>query len=271
MRLIKKIFTNLIKFLIFISILALLFITAFFISKEVLERQFPEAEQENINIVDEDPQDDFVFYEDRLNGIRFAVFKLSPTIVYDQNQSKTVRDIGIENNFKILINGGFFNEQNIYAGALEINGEVITQPAPLDTQLSHIVRYNSLSRSFEFIETIDYQRDVSSDILFQTGPLFLLNNEIQTKFIDASINGNGEYIRSFVGQIETGEFVAGITTKRITLKELSTKMLELPIFKDKSLTLINLDGGSSSALFLGEGNAQNYGQFKILPVLIGFK
>lgn len=255
----------------FLLLVIIFFTTAFLISREVLERQFPESEQENINIVDEDPQDDFVFYEDRLNGIRFAVFKLSPTIVYDQNQSKTVRDIGIENDFKILINGGFFNDQNQYAGALEIEGVVITPPAPLDTQLSHVARYNPTTTLFDFIETRSFERDNSYSLAFQTGPLFLLDNEVQDSYIDASINGNGEYIRSFIGQLDSGELIAGVTTKRVTLKDLAAKLLEASIFDGKKLSLINLDGGSSSALFLGEGNSQNYGQFKVLPVLIGFK
>lgn len=259
------------KFLGIVLVLLLgsaIFTAAFYLTEKYINKDNGDTSEIELD-AQEEPT--FTIYSDSALGIRFTVSKLSPSIVYDTKQTKTVKDVGISNAFNVLINGGFFLEDNKYAGALVIDRQVISQPAPLDTQLSHVVAYTAETKSYEFIVTPDFNINHPYDLAFQTGPLFIDNNIVQNSFIEGAVNGTGEYQRSFFGVTTEGEVIVGITTQKYTLNELADMLLKSDTLKNKVITVINLDGGSSVALFLGENNASNFGQFKVLPVLLGFK
>lgn len=259
------------KFLGIILVLliaTLIFTVAFYLTQRYILNQFPKSEDGNTEVVEES---NFTLITDEELGVRLSLSKLTPTMIYNPNQTDTVKQVGINNEFDVMTNGGFFLEDNKYAGALVIDSNIISQPAPLDTQLSHVVTYDPDLNDYEFIQTTKFNINKGYYLAFQTGPLMILDNVRQDSYIANSLNGSGEYLRTFFGVTNEGEVISGITTKKITLELLSDYLLSLEVFKDKKITVINLDGGSSVALYLGESNPKNYGQFKILPVLLGFK
>ena len=251
--------------IIVLAIASLIFTGAFYLTQRYIFNRFPSSDDGTVDIIDESS---FTLITNEDLGVRLTVSKLTPTMIYNPNQTSTVKEVGINSKFDIMTNGGFFLEDNQYAGALVIDSKIISQPAPLDKQLSHVVTYDPTSNSYEFIPTTKFNINLGYDLAFQTGPLMILDNVRQDAYISNSVNGSGEYLRTFFGVTTEGEVISGISTKKITLELLSDYLLET--FKEKQITVINLDGGSSTALFLGESNAKNYGQFKILPVLLGF-
>jgi hypothetical protein len=247
---------------------SLIFTAAFYLTQKYIDNKFPISDDENVDVIDEN---NFTLITNEDIGVRLTISKLSPSLIYDQNQTSTVKDIGITNKFEVMTNGGFFLEDNQYAGALIIDSKILSQPAPLDTQLSHVVTFDPISKTYEFIPTTKFNINNGYDLAFQTGPLMILDNIRQDEYISNAINGSGEYLMTFFGVTDEAEVISGITTKKISLELLSDYLLSLDLFQNKKITVINLDGGSSVALYLGESNQKNFGQFKILPVLLGFK
>lgn len=255
--------------LLILIISGVIFAASFLIARKYILERF--LTEDSIIDVSSEDNDNFTIYNNTEDGVRVALSKLEPEIIYNPEQEIIVRDIAKDNVFDIVINGGYFNTDNEYAGALIIDGKIISRPAPLDQQLSHVVTYNSNNKTYEFKKTTEFQSSTQYDLAFQTGPLFLLDNNLQSEFINNSANGTGEYLRSFLGTTSEGEVFVGITLKKYSLEDLADYLLELDIFKNKTINVINLDGGSSVSLYLGENSKFNYGQYKILPILIGFK
>ena len=262
---IKRFFVLIILLLIFILIFAL----AFVLTKFYIDSQYKDERNDTVEIIEEN--NDFKIYNDRRNQLRYVTTKLKPEIIYNSSQKLTVRDVSLQNNFQLAINGGFFDKENNHAGLLEIDNKTLSPIAPLDTQLSHILAYDRNDNTYSFYETNSFVSDKRFSFAFQSGPIFLQNNIIQSDFINNSINGNGLYQRSFIGNNSNGETIIGITLNKQNLNDLSNRLLDQEVFKDTQFTIINLDGGSSVSLFMGKSNDLNYGQYKTLPTIIGFK
>jgi len=265
----------LMKTILSITIALILLVTVFLGSTEFLRLYFPNDKNqevtEDIDSRKEDQVDNsYQYYKD--NTLRVLITKLPFELVYNPNQTRMVRDVAEDFDFKILINGGFFNANKEYAGALIVDGELVSNPAPLDKQLSHVVIYNKDLNQMYFELTTEFNPySENYPLAFQTGPLFLENNIVQEQYIDNSVNGNGEYLRSFIGYTDYNELVVGITTDGYSLKDLVEKILSIELFEGKKLSLINLDGGSSVSLYAGKNSDLNYGELKTLPILLGFK
>lgn len=261
------------KFLILIIFVSLIVGGIYFLGKSLVEsiQNFTIAD---ITFGGNSDQDDSKveyaneYFEDSASGLKFIITNKSAELVVNKDKEKFVKDVFEEMNFSVAINAGFFLENWSHAGFLEVDKQILTSAAPNDKQLSGLVLINSGKISIEKIQDMS---SVEGETVFQTGPIFVQDNIIQTDAIDQSLNGTGKYIRSFLGTTNTGETIIGISTKFVTLEDLANSLLQNSKFKDKAITIINLDGGSSTILYSNENDNFQVNLFKTLPFLLGFK
>lgn len=170
--------------------------------------------------------------------------------------------------FDIIVNGGYFTTDLRHAGLYVSDGQQKVPLAPRDKQLNGVVRF-SIDRGLEIIHKQNYQLDNSAIFEFQTGPFMVEKNIISQESINKSLNGMTKHTRTFLGYSNDYVLIIGISAQPVTLLELSETILEsvnLP-----GLNLINLDGGSSTAIYLRQQNDRSFRSFKQLPFLIGVK
>ena len=106
--------------------------------------------------------------------------------------------------------------------------------------------------------------------MFQTGPLVIQDNKISSEYINSSLNGQGSYIRTLIGYTETEKFVV-ITTRFYKLEDVANEILNLEIFKEKKVNLMNLYGGPSTAIYSKDYSAINFNETKKLRLVIRVK
>lgn len=209
---------------------------------------------------------------DNANDIYIVKFSDPIKIMYDTSGETSFRNNSLLNNFKIAINGGFFRDDLTYAGLLAFDGEIIESIARTDSQVTHIVVFNSKTNSIDVLLAKDFNLDIAlnkNNLSFQTGPLVIQSNNIQNDFIENSLNGSGKYRRSLLGFTDTGDKFFIATRRTFDLKTLAQRILEFPEFQNVKITVVNLDGGSSVALYAKDNEDFTFGTARELPIIIG--
>lgn len=209
---------------------------------------------------------------DNANDIYIVKFSDPIKIKYDTSGETSFRNNSLLNNFKIAINGGFFRDDLTYAGLLAFDGEIIESIARTDSQVTHIVVFNSKTNSIDVLLAKDFNLDIAlnkNNLSFQTGPLVIQSNNIQNDFIENSLNGSGKYRRSLLGFTDTGDKFFIATRRTFDLKTLAQRILEFPEFKNVKITVVNLDGGSSVALYAKDNEDFTFGTARELPIIVG--
>jgi uncharacterized protein YigE (DUF2233 family) len=164
------------------------------------------------------------------------------------------------------INSGFFLEDGSHAGLLTVKGFKYVALAPNDKQLTHVVKYKD--NTISFVPNSQYTFDSTTDFEFQAGPLFVDNGSIRDELINASPNGNLLTFRSFIGLKTDNKIFIGVTTKQVELKTLGNELKKL---LGENITVMNLDGGSSVAVYFRDSSLNSFGTSKILPNFIMFE
>ncbi len=215
------------------------------------------------------------YYKDDAFGLNVVIFKNTIDFYYQVDEKKTLKELGNANNLIFATNGGYFTEDYSHAGLLMINNTIEVPIARLDKQVTHIVTIDSDANTIDFAEAkiFDPQKYINNDnfIAFQTGPLIIQNNIVQNTYIDSSPNGTGSYLRTVLGITKSGKRFFATVTIPNDLKSIAKKLLELPLFKDEIISVVNLDGGSSTAMFSSENNDFNFRTYKQLPIILGVK
>ena len=209
---------------------------------------------------------------DNANDIYVVKFSEPIKIKYDTSGETSFRNNALLSNFKIAINGGYFRDDLTHAGLLAFDGEIIESLARTDTQVTHVVVFNSTTNSLDVLLAKDFNLDLALDknnLLFQTGPLVIQSNNIQNDFIENSLNGSGKYRRSLLGFTENGEKFFVATRRTFDLKTLAQKILEFPVFQNTKISVVNLDGGSSVALYAKDNEDFTFGTARELPIILG--
>jgi hypothetical protein len=192
--------------------------------------------------------------------------------IYDSSPYLSVNNFAKKYNYRYLINGSFFEPSKAHAGWLYVLGQTKTQ-LKKDPQLSHVVRLNYKTGQIDFIQFQQFQPSESkNDLEFQTGPLIIERNQIKTNYIQQSFNGLSPYKRTLLAYTEEDRRKYFIIVKRNTkLDQLSKYLLTLSVFSGKTLSVINLDGGPSVAMFSKTYPELNFNETAILPILLGVK
>ena len=185
-----------------------------------------------------------------------------------------VDSIALRSQFRFAINGSFFDGNNLdagHAGWLRTFG-VTSASIRNEAQLSHVVRIDTSSGTTTFIDYTRFDSSASkSTIEFQTGPLVVDNNRVAEKYINASINGLGKYRRSLLATVNGTDLYFISVQEYVSLDDLGECLLSLSIFSGRRLSVVNLDGGSSVALYVKNFPSLSYNEHARLPILLGIK
>ncbi len=194
--------------------------------------------------------------------------------LYLPTEAPTVRQVGELYNYRFMINGSYFDGQRtnaIHAGLLNIFGNLHT-PLKEDHQLTHVAVLDTTEHTLSCYKYEYYTSGTSDEVIeFQTGPLVIERSRLARKFINASINGESNHTRTLLGYTDDHTFYLIIVTKPVMLEPLGKYLLRMPVFQYKNLTVVNLDGGSSVALYSRDYPDLNFNTDDHLPLLLGIK
>ncbi len=210
------------------------------------------------------------------NAPRVTIVEVPDTLVFcylPQNDAP-LDSIARRQNLRCLINGSFFNGARgnaSHAGWLSMYGCRVT-PLMDDRQLTHIVRNNGTKRTIEFLPVRSFVASEDSQLLeFQTGPLVIEMGRIREDLIQSSINGPTRHTRSLLATLDQHRCFFITVAERVTLTDLAATLLRLSVFQKGRLDVLNLDGGSSVALYVRDLPGVNSNADDHLPILIGFR
>ena len=185
-----------------------------------------------------------------------------------------LESVALANHYRLVINGSFFDGSALHAGHsgwLRIYGKTYSPLRP-NVQLTHIVRFDSTSMKTAFIDMDGFKPgNDNHSIEFQTGPLIIDSNKVALSLIQHSINGSGKYKRTLMAVTDNSGLFLITVRNRVSLDSLANYLLSLAIFASHRLDIVNLDGGSSVALFVQNHPELNYNESSHLPMLIGVK
>ncbi|MBX9809713.1 phosphodiester glycosidase family protein [Candidatus Gracilibacteria bacterium] len=194
---------------------------------------------------------------------------------YDSGATKSISEY--YKSGSIVFNGSYFGGtrpgEYYPAGYWEIDKQMIrlsgilrqSLPVYNDPNITHFV---GLSGSdMKIFANEEYKRNAGPyDVAFQAGPLVLSENLLQN-FGD-SWHANGKHQRTLLGKTKSGKVFVFISTLPLSLSEVGEKILTDERFIKDPITVLNLDGGPSTAFFDGK-NA--FRPNKKLPIVFRLK
>jgi hypothetical protein len=188
---------------------------------------------------------------------------------------KPFGQIAKENGFSYQINGSYFAGANLKAshcGILKIYDKVIQPKIMEDQQLKYIFSYDREKKEAEFCYYKNYKlTDDPDKLVFQTGPLVIENNVTADTAIKSSINWARKTKRTLIATLDKKRIFLIIVRENTDMINLAGFLQKLSIFAGGRLDVMNLDGGSSTALYLKNYPRLNYRESARLPLLIGIK
>ena len=145
-----------------------------------------------------------------------------------------------------------------------------------EKQLSTLLAYDNGSNRARYFKLDELDQAQDYDLLVQTGPQIIRDNKLQIGEIQSSINGMGRHARTAFATVNGTEHYVIVVRKPLlspgmTLEELGQVLLDSDIFKG-SLDVVNLDGGSSTSLYLKNHPELSFHSGRqILPILLCVK
>jgi uncharacterized protein YigE (DUF2233 family) len=255
-------------FILIIVVAASVIALVWLFSARIGKDNSTEIYQENGGIVYYQPADrsySLVVFEKPKLGIKFV----------SQNVTSLAEQAEQEN-WQAAINGGYFFNSSIDArpvGLLQIKGQVISQlVTDSQKQATHVMIWDQTQNQLNFASTQDVNVGDYSGAQFsmmQAGPLFVRSNVLQSKAIKDSLNGSGSYLRTVIGYTKDDRVFFSISRYAVTLQEFAQLLKASPVLAPTSITALNLDGGSSTALYTRAVEALNFGETKRLPIMLG--
>lgn len=217
-----------------------------------------------------------IYFQDAEKTFQFALFSSEAELdfLYTPREAQSLVEQSRENEFVAAINGSYFIGSYVESspsGLLQIKGELISEYVP-NVQISHVVVYDHVANELKFIRARNLDLSAYSQprySLAQTGPLLIDSNQVQFDFIDGALNSEQESIRSFIGITDAGEKFIGISRTQVTLYELVDTISANPLFQNNNITVVNLDGGASTAMFVKDSEALKFREQIRLPLVIG--
>ena len=206
---------------------------------------------------------------------RMTVIGVPDTLgfLYRPHNDAPLDSVARQEHFRCIVNASFFDGVRgnaTHAGFLSLYGHPLT-PAMDDRQLTHIVRIDGTLGSIAFLPVRSFlPSDNPHAVEFQTGPLVIDSGVIRNDLIRSSINGSTPHTRTLLATLNRHRSFLITVTDRVSLFELADILPRLDVFQGKRLDVINLDGGSSVALYIRDLPRWNYNADDRLPILIGF-
>jgi exopolysaccharide biosynthesis protein len=213
-----------------------------------------------------------ITYEHSKSGVQVAIFTTPLELSTTWQEAGSLQQTAKQQAYQLAVNGTYFKGQYSQASPAGFfyEGGVLGSPIIQDPQLSRIVSYSRKENNLQFLTLAEFNlANNSSDFSFQTGPQILVENVVQEKEIADSINGLGGYRRTFLGRTSLGAHFFGVTTAPLSLPELGRILTEMKVFKNLTISVVNLDGGPSVAMYSRDLARVNVNISMQLPLVIG--
>jgi Phosphodiester glycosidase len=208
-------------------------------------------------------------------GLTVVETQRSLELIYHAVAPPTPRQLAAAG-WAVVVNGSYHDGDYANAmleGQFTVRGKHWGVARPDDRQLSHVVAFDTQGR-IESIAPADaaaLARATAAAASVQTGPLITENGRWVEAYARQSLNGVDAYKRSAVGRTGEGASVIVIARQPRTLEALARDVLALRRYAQRGLTLVNLDGGPSTALALARWPQWHYQPDKLTPVAIGVR
>jgi uncharacterized protein YigE (DUF2233 family) len=224
-----------------------------------------------IDLEIEKPDYVFDYYSNHDLGIYAAKFdseSVSLEYLSQMDLAKSTSEHLDESNSStsILINAGYFTPEFSHIGLLAESGDISSSLSFNNPQANAVVQFNNGTLSDFMANDYVYSNEV--DLAFQTGPLIIKDNIIQSESINNSLNGNGTYLRSVVGYSDEGYGFILASINTVALSTIGEFLINEDVFFTGNITAVNLDGGSSVSFASSENEEFGYRRDKKLPYYI---
>lgn len=221
--------------------------------------------------------DGYTWYQPATNTMNVIVLKDKDLeVVFTEENAQSLKEQARSERFEVVLNGGYFLGTNLDAdpiGLLQIRGEVLSNRVQdSQNQVTQIIVFDHEEKSlsiFPWNEFDDEQYMQEKYSIIQAGPLVMKDGQLQETAIAESINGSDPYLRTLIGYTNEGEMLLLVTRISYSLPDLVKELQRYPITENKQLTLVNLDGGSSTAMHVPDLLQFSFGENKRLPYVIG--
>ena len=178
--------------------------------------------------------------------------------------------------WSVVVNGSYHDGDYANAkldGQFTVRGKQWGQARPDDRQLSHVITLDEQGHiaSIKPATAAALTQAAHAPLSVQTGPLITQHGAWVATYVHASLNGNDAYKRSAIGRTDDGHSVIVMARRPRTLEALARDVLALRNYAQRGLTLVNLDGGPSTALALAQWPQWHYQPDKTTPVAFGVR
>jgi exopolysaccharide biosynthesis protein len=262
---------------------AALSILAFFACTQATDpnaRLFPEAEIDttlHIGVLQEGALT--IFTVDKYSTVVVKIPRIS-SYIYSERPTRSLEQIATDSGYSLIVNGSFFDplyDDTIahtglhyrHAGYLKISNTVY-EDVKDDRQLSRLFAYSSAGNNVAYFPVNELEKINGYDLVIQTGPQIIWNNEVDTASINSSINGNRQARRTVFASIDGKEFYVIVTTYAVTLTDFGTMLRSTGIFR-KDLSAIDFDGGPSTRIYIKNHPELDFNANTPWPLLICVK
>ena len=120
-----------------------------------------------------------------------------------------------------------------------------TTDPDLDVNLGVDVSYNAINNSLSFTASKTIRRGVR----FFAWPMIVSGGILNPILVESISHRSSRHYRTFMIRRANGKAIFGITTKKMTLSDLGSRLQA--ILSTESISVVNLDGGSSTSFWHG--------------------
>jgi len=214
---------------------------------------------------------DVSIYNYEKYGVTILSIPDSFDFFYQPGNTATVEEVAQQRGYRFVINGSYFHANRSHAGMLKIDGRMYSAKIA-DPQLTHIVVKSKKQGAIRFVPALRYTSNEKQCALeFQTGPLVIENGRLARRLIQKSVNGPGAYRRTLLAMTDLKQVYFITVRAQVSLETLGNFLLRASVFSGKRLDVVNLDGGSSVALWAKDLPKLNFNQDARLPILLGVR
>ncbi|MCL4505457.1 MAG: phosphodiester glycosidase family protein [Chloroflexi bacterium] len=180
--------------------------------------------------------------DDWVTVVRLDPSKLALTVHYDPTSPRTVRTWFATLNPDVVINAGFFTEENKATGLVISDGKRAGQTYK---GFGGMFSVRDGKPQLQWLARTPYATDARVTQAVQSFPMLLLNGKV----VDGIPDDGSRNRRSFIGIDRAGKVLVGICQSPIwTMSDLVGYLENSPLLDINNA--LNLDGGASSGLWI---------------------
>lgn len=181
-----------------------------------------------------------------------------------------------QSQYSLAINGGYYLGSYVEArpaGLLQVRGSRHTDYIS-SIQLTHFAIYNHASHELIFTRAATSDLTVFTDLdysIVQSGPILIDQGVVQTEFIEGALNSDQSSLRTVIGKLDDGRIFMAVTRVGFSLPQLVEFLQEFQPLAGQNISALNLDGGSSTAMYAEDLDQFDFRDEIRLPMVIGVK